>query len=139
MPVPRRYDFSIFLRVAFGDMDALGHVNNVSYARYFETARAEYMMQLGALHGGRSRESAVLVLTRLELEYRGEVVFPATLEVTVGVADISARRLVLGCTMWNEAGRCVAEGRSQHMWIDPVERRAVRIPEDFRELLARET
>ena len=33
--------------VAWGEMDALGHVNNIIYFRYFESARMEYLRQIG--------------------------------------------------------------------------------------------
>ena len=138
MPAPARYDFTIPLRVAFGDMDALGHVNNVTYARYFETARAEYMIQLGQLHGVKRPDDAVMIMTKLELDYRGEVVFPATLDVTVGIAEATARRMVLGCTMWNAENRCVAAGRSTHMWIDLKERKAIRMPAEFRAIIEKQ-
>lgn len=32
--------------VAWGDMDAFGHVNNVQYYRYIESARIAYLMAL---------------------------------------------------------------------------------------------
>jgi acyl-CoA thioester hydrolase len=35
--------FSIVQRVRFGDLDAMGHMNNVQFLRFFETARIEYM------------------------------------------------------------------------------------------------
>lgn len=38
-------DFSIVQRVRFGDLDAMGHLNNVEFLRYFETARIAFMQQ----------------------------------------------------------------------------------------------
>ena len=40
-----KQDFPVILpiRVAWGEMDAFQHVNNVSYIRYFESARIAYM------------------------------------------------------------------------------------------------
>jgi len=35
--------FSMVQRVRFGDLDAMGHMNNVRFLRFFETARIEYM------------------------------------------------------------------------------------------------
>ncbi len=37
------------INVAWGEMDALQHVNNVVYFRYFETARIDFFTQLGFL------------------------------------------------------------------------------------------
>lgn len=36
------------IRVAWGDMDAFGHVNDTVYLRWFETARIEWLAQSGA-------------------------------------------------------------------------------------------
>ena len=36
-------DFSIVQRVRFGDLDAMQHMNNVEFLRYFETARIEFI------------------------------------------------------------------------------------------------
>ncbi len=37
------------IRVAWGEMDALQHVNNVVYFRYFETARLDYFEAINLL------------------------------------------------------------------------------------------
>ena len=41
-------DFNVIVeqKVAWGEMDALSHVNNAVYFRYFETARIEYFDQI---------------------------------------------------------------------------------------------
>ena len=35
--------FSMTQKVRFGDLDAMQHMNNVEFLRYFETARIEYI------------------------------------------------------------------------------------------------
>ena len=42
-------DFAVTVTfpVAWGEMDALGHVNNIVYFRYFENGRARYLSQVG--------------------------------------------------------------------------------------------
>ena len=37
--------------VAWGDMDAFGHVNNVQYYRYMESARISYLNALNIFFG----------------------------------------------------------------------------------------
>ena len=41
---PPERAFSIVQRVRFGDLDAMQHMNNVEYLRFFETARIDYLM-----------------------------------------------------------------------------------------------
>ncbi len=132
MPHPQRYDFSVPIRVAWGDMDALRHVNNVSYTRYFETARAEYLVHLHRRFDYKLPENVTMILTKLEFNYRGQVVFPADLEVSIGPTKITRRTLVLGCSMWDiKDNRCVADGLSHHMWIDMAAGRAISMPPEF--------
>jgi acyl-CoA thioester hydrolase len=131
MAQPIRYDFVTPIRVAWGDMDALRHVNNVSYTRYFETARAEFFVHLHQTFDYRLPENVTLILTRLEFNYRGQVFFPAELEVRVGIVALTTRTMSLGCSMWNTDGKCVGDGVSDHMWIDISTGRAIRRPAEF--------
>ncbi len=41
-----REDFSMVQRVRFGDLDAMQHMNNVEFLRFFETARIDFITQL---------------------------------------------------------------------------------------------
>ena len=128
-----RYSFTHHFRVAWGDMDALGHVNNVAFNRYFESARAEFF--LGKLEvRSAGPEKTGPVITRVAMEYRRQVFFPASLEATIGIVAVSSRTFGLGFTLWEEE-QCVAQGESEHMWLDFQTGRPTRIPARFRELL----
>ena len=131
MPQPERFAFSLPIRVAWGDMDALRHVNNVSYTRYFETARAEFFVHLHERFDYKLAGDHTMILTKLEFNYRGQVFFPATIEVTCGIVKLSGRTMLLGCSMWDQGGRCVADGVSHHMWIDIPTAKAIRMPPEF--------
>jgi acyl-CoA thioester hydrolase len=132
MARPVRYPFVFKQRVNWGDMDALRHVNNVSYARYFENVRAEYFSDLHQRYNYQVPDNISLVMNRLEINYRGQVFFPDELDLTLGVAELTSRNLTLACSMWNREGRCVCDGLSAHVWIDVNSGRAVRMPEVFR-------
>ena len=47
IPDRRKLTFEMLIPVRWGDMDAMGHVNNTVYFRYFETLRIEWMYTLG--------------------------------------------------------------------------------------------
>ena len=51
MSPPELRDYSLMrdMTVAWGEMDAFGHVNNAVYYRYFESARIAYLQAVGAL------------------------------------------------------------------------------------------
>ena len=55
--------------VAWGEMDAMGHVNNIIYFRYFETVRIEYFNRLGMMDY--QRESGIgPILASTEYRYK---------------------------------------------------------------------
>ncbi|MFT7369870.1 MAG: acyl-CoA thioester hydrolase [Alteromonas macleodii] len=58
-------------RVRFGEIDALNHVNNVEYLRWYETLRVNYLHDYGIYkHAGINPK---FVVKNVELDYRSEV------------------------------------------------------------------
>ena len=46
LPAERRPVFEMVIPVRWGDMDAMGHVNNTLYFRYMETVRLEWVYRI---------------------------------------------------------------------------------------------
>ncbi|SMB88859.1 acyl-CoA thioesterase [Deinococcus hopiensis] len=85
------------IQMRFGDIDAMGHLNNAVYVQYLETARVELMRDLGVPdHEDRS------VIARLELDYRREVRWGQA----VVVESLVER---LGRTSWAVVSRVLAD------------------------------
>jgi acyl-CoA thioester hydrolase len=70
--------------VRFGDLDTLGHVNNVPYVRYLEEGRADYYDEVV----GAPLESTGTVIAELHVEYRNEITRGQTVEVAVRVPEL---------------------------------------------------
>ena len=47
IPETKKLVFELLLPIRWGDMDAMGHVNNTVYFRYMETVRIEWMRSVG--------------------------------------------------------------------------------------------
>ena len=47
LPEQKRLTFETVIPIRWGDMDAMGHVNNTVYFRYMETARLEWLYEVG--------------------------------------------------------------------------------------------
>lgn len=43
----RDFPVRVKIPIAWGEMDAYGHLNNIYYLRYFETARIQYFLEMG--------------------------------------------------------------------------------------------
>lgn len=87
------------IQMRYGDVDAMGHVNNARYAEYLEVARMAMSRELDL-----GEADALSVLARLELDYVSEVRLGETLVVESLVERI-------GRTSWTVVSRFTADGR----------------------------
>jgi acyl-CoA thioester hydrolase len=94
---PGSYRFWAEEHVRFADLDMLGHVNNKAYATYFETARVGFMTHCGLSDGVR----VGVAMVRLEIDYRKEIRFPATLRLGVRLLKLGNSSLTLVCAIFN--------------------------------------
>ncbi len=88
------------IQVAWGEMDALGHVNNVAYFRYLETSRVRFIESVG--WGRLNGEAAPndddrpgFILQSAECRFRRPVVYPDTLRVTARCVSVDVDRFTL--------------------------------------------
>lgn len=75
------------IEVAWGDMDALSHVNNINYFKYFETARIDYFNLIGLNDVTLHSESGP-ILANISCQYLRPLTFPDTLIVGTSVTRI---------------------------------------------------
>jgi acyl-CoA thioester hydrolase len=69
------------LRVLWGDMDALGHVNNIMYFRYMEQARIGLFASL--VPPELAWKSLGMVIVSTACDFKRALVYPADIEVKV--------------------------------------------------------
>jgi|JI9StandDraft_1071089.scaffolds.fasta_scaffold71023_2 acyl-CoA thioester hydrolase len=134
MAKPIRFSYSYLVQVAWGDMDAFGHINNVIYARYFETARADFFTKLKIWGSVQKPSSSGPVLTHLEMDYRKQVVFPAILDVTVAITSYSSRGFNIATSMWDQEDNCVLSGIASIVWFDFETGRPASLTEEMKQL-----
>lgn len=111
-PHPELAGFPIVERVpvAWGDMDAFVHVNNIVYLKWFETARIACFEAIGWLEWMRAHGVGP-ILARTSCVYRAPVRFPDTVWVGARIDDLGADRFTMIYRVVSEKlGRVAAEG-----------------------------
>ncbi len=135
---PTRRDFRFWwpLTVRWGDMDAMGHVNNIIYLQYLESARVGYFEAIGwpvRTESG-TRQSPVLVSQTFN--YRRQAVYPEELEVGVTCREIRHRSFVLAYGIFRKGTEVlVGDGISVAVWMDFRAGKAGELPLALREVL----
>lgn len=90
--------------IAWGDMDAFNHVNNVAYYRYAESARISYMRALGLMH---AREDLLTILVSSKMQYYKPVSYPDTLLIGVHTHYMGTTSLAQQYIMFSHAQKVI--------------------------------
>jgi acyl-CoA thioester hydrolase len=101
-------DFPVILpiRVAWGEMDAFQHVNNVSYIRYFESARIAYMEAMN-MEANIKTSPVGPILGDIYCRYRRPVVYPDTLHIGTKISEIQEFGFVMEYQAFSEKQKTV--------------------------------
>ena len=113
-----RYPVSVDIPVAWGEMDAYGHVNNAVYLRYFETGRIAYFKRSG-IDARMAGERIGPILARASVDFRKPVAFPDTLTVTTTITQLGNTSMTMAYRLWSQTlGALAAEGDSVVVMVD---------------------
>lgn len=135
-PAGTRADYQVFLPIAtrWMDNDVFGHLNNVVYYSFFDTAVTRSLMDRGILTWKGS--SHFLVVAESGCRYHSEAAFPSVITAGIRVAALgtSSIRHEIG-VFADEAQTASAEGFMVHVCVDGTTRRPAPMPEAWRAAL----
>jgi acyl-CoA thioester hydrolase len=113
------FPFRLMDNVRFADLDPNQHVNNAVYATYFETGRVTLMKDRSY---GLKPDGLAWVMVRLDMHFRAELHWPATIELGLGVSKLGRTSVTFDQVVFS-AGRCIASAQSVNVLIDEVSRK----------------
>ena len=123
--------------IRWGDMDAMGHVNNTVYFRYFETARIAWFEQFGCAPdaGGQGP-----VIVSASCSFLKQLTYPGEIEVRTlvgppGRSSFGMTHEIRLIGADGQAGALHAEGGAKVVWVDFPAQKSVPLPEPIRALL----
>ncbi len=127
----RGYAFTHVERVRFGDLDAMRHLNNVVFLRYFETARIGYIRTLLPEHDPSHPEAGFgLIFAECHINYRSPGQFDEVVAIDLRVADVRRSSFKVEFRMRVEE-RLLAEGYGTLVGFDYATQRSQPLPDDL--------
>ena len=126
------YPVVIETPVAWGEMDSLGHVNNIVYFRYFESARMAYFGEVG--FWSHMEETGVgPILASTQCRFRLPLEYPDTVSIGARSKDIGDDRFVMEYIVVSHRHRQVAaEGSGLIVVYDYRAKRKAPLPDEIR-------
>jgi acyl-CoA thioester hydrolase len=123
-------------RVRFGDLDAMRHLNNVVFLRYFETARIDYLNRILPVFDPVQREEGFgLIFASCHIDYRTPGFYDEDVAVRVRPAEVGTKSFRLDFDM-RVGDRLLAEGHGVLVGYDYDGERAVALPDALKARLA---
>lgn len=136
--LPRRSDFKVLAPIPtrWMDNDHYGHVNNVAYYSFFDTAVNGYLI---TATGTDIRDlPAIGIVAESSCRFFSSVSFPDVMHAGLGIERIGARSVVYTIALFrNQDDEACALGRFVHVYVDRNNRRPVEIPEGIRAVVER--
>ncbi|WP_290631581.1 acyl-CoA thioesterase, partial [Aquisalimonas sp.] len=123
---PGRQDYRVFrdITTRWMDNDVYGHVNNVTYYSYFDTAVNHYLIEEGGLDIHRAPVVGLVVSS--SCSYHRPIAFPEPVEAGLRVDRLGNSSVQYGVGIFRagEAELC-AHGQFVHVFVDRTENRSV--------------
>jgi acyl-CoA thioester hydrolase len=134
LPDDKRLTFETTIPIRWGDMDAMGHVNNAVYFRYLETVRIDWLFKIGARPDPRG-EGVVIVNTFCN--FLRQVSYPGELIAKHYVGAVGRTSFDVYVTLARAEAPDVicASGGATTVWVNLQQEKAMPLPDWLRAVL----
>ena len=132
-----RDNYRVFHDIAtrWMDNDAYGHVNNVTYYSYFDTAANHYLIHNAGLDIERSEVIGFVVNSGCN--YVSPIAYPDEIEVGLRVDKLGNSSVQYGLAVFKKGEtQASAHGHFVHVFVNRASNQAVSIPERIRQALS---
>jgi acyl-CoA thioester hydrolase len=131
-----RSHYRTFRRIGtrWADNDVYGHVNNVVYYSWFDTAVNAHLIEQGVLdiHSG----PVIGLVVETQCHYFAPLAFPETVHAGLRVAHLGTSSVRYEVGLFAEGGEMSAAcGHFVHVYVDRDTRRPVPLPESLKKTL----
>ncbi|MDP3226018.1 MAG: thioesterase family protein [Rubrivivax sp.] len=131
LPAGRKLIHEVTVPLRWGDMDAMGHINNTLYFRHMEICRLDWIFKVG---GSTDLTGEGPVIVNAFCNFLRQLEFPGDVRVTMSVAmpgrsSFDTFHTIERC---DEPGVVYAEGGATTVWTDYRARKSAAMPDWFR-------
>ncbi len=130
----QNYRFLFPIQTRWADNDMYGHVNNVTYYSYFDTAANALLIQ----HAGFDLQNTPIIglVVDSACSFLQELSYPEIIEVGVAIEKIGNSSLRYDLAIFKQGqNEAAAQGHFVHVFVDRQTRKSTSIPDDMRDAL----
>ncbi|KQT13586.1 acyl-CoA thioesterase [Ramlibacter sp. Leaf400] len=134
LPKDKKLVYEMDMPLRWGDMDAMGHVNNTVYFRYLETLRIDWFRSLDCVPDPRG--TGPLVVNAF-CNFHKQLEFPGDIHLKMYASDPGRSSFETWATIerTDDRGVVYASGGATTVWVDFPAQKSVPLPDWFRKHL----
>ena len=134
IPERKKLTLEMTIPIRWGDMDAMGHVNNTVYFRYLEVIRIEWLQRVGALP---NPTGCGAVIVNTFCNFHKQLEHPGDIFARHYVADPGRSSFDTFITLERSdaPGVICASGGAKTVWVDFPKQRSLQLPDWLRQLV----
>jgi acyl-CoA thioester hydrolase len=130
-PTIDTYPYATPITTRWMDNDIYGHINNVAYYSFFDTAANKFLIERGGLEIASAAVIGLVVESKCE--YHAALAYPQSLRAGVRVDKLGNRAVTYGIAIApDDDDRAAAHGYFVHVFVDRLTRTPVPIPPRLR-------
>ena len=131
IPEKKKLVYEARLPIRWGDMDAMGHVNNTTYFRYLETVRIDWVSSIGCQPDPQGQG---VVIVNAFCTFHKQLEYPGDIVVKMYVSDVGRTSFESWATMerTDDPGVVYATGGATTVWVDFPAQKSAPLPDWFR-------
>ena len=124
----------ISLRIDWSELDLFGHVNNVAFHKYAQTARLHFLDAIGLMELHKTQNIGFMV-AETNCQFKKELLFPGNIHIQTKVDFAKSTSLALVHTMIDDKEEIVAIAKDVLVVFDFNKKEKVLIPEEIKKSL----
>lgn len=134
IPERKKLVHETILPIRWGDMDAMGHVNNATYFRYMESARIDWFRSIGI---GPNPQGEGMIIVNAFCNFLRQFEYPGSILLKTYVSDPGRSTFDTWVTMEkaDEPGPICATGGATIVWVDFPAQKSAPLPQWLRALI----
>lgn len=135
LPAQKKQVFEMVIPIRWGDMDAMGHVNNTTYFRYLETIRIDWMRAVGAMPNPQGQGP---VIVNAFCNFYKQLEYPGNVRIKMFTSDPARTTFETWGTMEmsDQPGVVYAAGGATTIWVDFPQQKAIELPDWLRAIVS---
>ena len=134
IPERKKLVYEMVVPIRWGDMDAMGHVNNATYFRYLETIRIDWLSSINAIP---QPQGLGPVIVNAFCNFYKQLEYPGDVLIKMYASDPGRTTFETWGTMEraDQPGLIYAAGGATTIWVDFPNQKAVDLPDWMRAIV----